>query len=323
MHKNIKTVAGCLSRVTCDITAPEGVDKTLTAFLLYEGESRPATLESADVIIFPAVPYGHYAYEVRCGGKPVAFGHLLVRPSAFPHTDGVVDYTLAADLSTTDAARVEINIAPGPRGPQGEKGEQGEPGTVDAAMLQEAVDAALYTTQEMTHTTRQGTTDINCRWCQIGQDHCPAEGELIAVSIPCRQSANAAMTAEPIYLAIFRETAGGSWEHLGTSLNALSQTPGTTSEWLFEPVTTAGANLILCPMLDRSATQIHTTLVLGARGTGNASAGTYVLNVQGSGESYLISATFRLQTQHPQFCPYDAGLSELLAHKDELLALLA
>lgn len=119
MHKNIKTVAGCLTRVTCDITAPEGVDTTLTAFLVYEGESRPATLESADVIIFPAVPYGHYAYEIRCGGKPVAFGHLLVRPSAFPHTDGVVDYSLAVDLSTTDAAKIAITFNPGPKGESG------------------------------------------------------------------------------------------------------------------------------------------------------------------------------------------------------------
>lgn len=122
MHKNIKTVAGCLSRITCDITAPENVDTTLTAFLVYEGESRPATLESADVIIFPAVPYGHYAYEIRCGGKPVAFGHLLVRPSAFPHTDGVVDYSLAVDLSTAEAAHVELTLTPGPRGPKGEPG---------------------------------------------------------------------------------------------------------------------------------------------------------------------------------------------------------
>ncbi len=122
MHKNIKTVAGCLTRVTCEITAPEGTDTTLSAYLVYEGESRPATLESAGVIIFPAVPYGHYAYEIRCGGKPVAFGHLLVRPSAFPHTDGMVDYTLAADLTTTDAAMLELTLTPGPRGPQGEAG---------------------------------------------------------------------------------------------------------------------------------------------------------------------------------------------------------
>ena len=121
-HYNIKTVAGCLSRVTCEISAPEGVDKTLTACLVYEGESRPATLESADVIIFPAVPYGHYAYEIRCGGKPVAFGHLLVRPSAFPHTDGVVDYRLEVDLSTAEAASVALTLTPGPRGPRGESG---------------------------------------------------------------------------------------------------------------------------------------------------------------------------------------------------------
>lgn len=127
-HKNLKTVAGCLTRVTCNITAPEGVDKTLTAYLVYEGESRPATMESADVIIFPAVPYGHYAYEIRCGGKPVAFGHLIVRPSAFPHTDGVVDFELTADLTTTAAATVEVNLTPGPRGPKGDTGPTGETG---------------------------------------------------------------------------------------------------------------------------------------------------------------------------------------------------
>lgn len=122
MHQNIKTVAGCLTRVTCNISAPQGVDTTLRAYLVYEGESRPATMESADVIIFPAVPYGHYAYEIRCGGKPVAFGHLLVRASAFPHTDGVVDYALGADLSETEALSLSLSLTPGPRGPKGEDG---------------------------------------------------------------------------------------------------------------------------------------------------------------------------------------------------------
>ena len=145
MHKNIKTVAGCLTRVTCDISAPEGTDTTLSAYLVYEGESRPATLESAGVIIFPAVPYGHYAYEIRCGGKPVAFGHLLVRPSAFPHTDGVVDYTLAADLSTTDAAQISLTIAPGPRGP---KGEDGDPAVFAALVAEHADDTTAHVTPE-------------------------------------------------------------------------------------------------------------------------------------------------------------------------------
>ncbi len=136
-HKNIKTVAGCLTRVTCNISAPQGVDTTLRAYLVYEGESRPATMESADVIIFPAVPYGHYAYEIRCGGKPVAFGHLLVRASAFPHTDGVVDYALGANLSETEALSLSLSLTPGPRGPQGEKGEpgaQGAPGEKGAPL---------------------------------------------------------------------------------------------------------------------------------------------------------------------------------------------
>lgn len=145
MHKNIKTVAGCLTRVTCNISAPEGVDTTLRAYLVYEGESRPATMESADVIIFPAVPYGHYAYEIRCGGKPVAFGHLLVRASAFPHTDGVVDYALGADLSETEALSLSLSLTPGPRGP---KGEDGDPAVFAALVSEHADDATAHVTPE-------------------------------------------------------------------------------------------------------------------------------------------------------------------------------
>ncbi len=204
-HKNIKTVAGCLTRVTCDITAPEGTDTTLSAYLVYEDESRPATLESAGVIIFPAVPYGHYAYEVRCGGKPVAFGHLLVRPSAFPHTDGVVDYTLAADLTTTDAALVEITIAPGPRGPQGEKGEQGEPLTyadLTEEQKEELIGPLGYAEVDV---APEGTTEDNYNAYGFGFEM-PRAGRIKGLTLECRDAGTATPENTPVWLKVWRGT---------------------------------------------------------------------------------------------------------------------
>lgn len=204
-HKNIKTVAGCLTRVTCDITALEGTDTTLSAYLVYEGESRPATLESAGVIIFPAVPYGHYAYEIRCGGKPVAFGHLLVRPSAFPHTDGIVDYTLAADLTTTDAARVEITIAPGPRGPQGEKGDKGEPLTyadLTEEQKEELIGPLGYAEVDV---APEGTTEDNYNCYGFGFEM-PREGRIKGLTLECRDAGTATPADEPMWLKVWRGT---------------------------------------------------------------------------------------------------------------------
>ncbi len=353
MHKNIKTVAGCLTRVTCDITAPEGTDTTLSAYLVYEGESRPATLESAGVIIFPAVPYGHYAYEIRCGGKPVAFGHLLVRPSAFPHTDGIVDYTLAADLSTTDAARVEINIAPGPRGPQGEKGEQGEPGPkgdkgdpgaaltyadLTAEQKAELVSTLALEQVELTATTGTGTEDMCIRWAQISLAHEPGlEGALREVAIPCRNSASAELDLQPRHLGLWYEAADGSWPLLAVSTAPATQVPGQFTTWPFAGVPMVpGRKLRMRLLAGADGTWEDSPLVLGGRGTANDSDGCYVQNTSGSSQNYKLEVRFTVSAGVDRYAPAahvedstahmtaeeHAGLAELLANKDALLALL-
>lgn len=123
MHKNIETVAGCLTRLTCEvITADGATPPELTAYVLIEQQSYPARQEPDGVLLFPAVDYGQHLYEVRADGKPVLFGHLLVRPSAFPKDSGVVDYALAIDASQVDGAKITLTLTPGPRGPQGETG---------------------------------------------------------------------------------------------------------------------------------------------------------------------------------------------------------
>lgn len=119
MHKNIQTVAGCITRITCNFTTPDNQAPEITAYCLVEKEYRAATKEAGGVLLFPAMEYGQHLYEVRADGKPVIHGHFLIRPSAFPHEGGVVDYTMNAELGTVEALKIDLLAAPGPRGPQG------------------------------------------------------------------------------------------------------------------------------------------------------------------------------------------------------------
>ncbi len=118
MHKNIKTVAGCITRVTCIFTKADGSSPKIEAYCLVEHEYRAAAKEADNVLSFPAMEYGQHLYEVRADGKPVIHGHFLIRPSAFPHDGGAVDYVLEADLGTVDAY-INLEEVSGPPGPRG------------------------------------------------------------------------------------------------------------------------------------------------------------------------------------------------------------
>lgn len=126
--RNLKTVAGCATRVTVSITAPEGADTELTAYVRAGGESLAANI-SGNEITFPPLEAGEHMYEVRCGGKTIAHGHLFVRQTAYPvgATD-VVDWELDADLTITDAAQINLTLQPGPSGPAGADGQPGPAG---------------------------------------------------------------------------------------------------------------------------------------------------------------------------------------------------
>lgn len=123
MHTNLKTVSGCATRLTVTVTAPEGADKTLTAYCRCCGDSHPATVEG-DTVTFPPLPAGEHLFELRAGGVPVIHGHLIARLSAFPvppmHT---VDHTVTADLDGTTVANLSVTLNQGARGPQGPAGE--------------------------------------------------------------------------------------------------------------------------------------------------------------------------------------------------------
>ena len=116
MQKDIKTVAGCFTNVTCNVTATDGREVELAAYIAIGQERRPVPKRGKNIFVFPAVEYGQHLYEIRADGKPLIFGFLLVRPSAFPVAEGTVDYTLNATLDSIDALHVDIELPPGPRG---------------------------------------------------------------------------------------------------------------------------------------------------------------------------------------------------------------
>ena len=89
-------------------------------------------------------------------------------------------------------------------------------------------------------------------------------------------------------------------------------------------------------MTNRTSTALSTSLILGARGAYNDTDGCYLSNSSGGTEKYLIGAVFTIGTPGPLFTPASheadatlhltadehTALSELLANKDALLALL-
>lgn len=225
---------------------------------------------------------------------------------------------------------------PGPQGEQGIQGEQGEPGIVDEELISTILSNTIYRPEGIEFTTAEGTTSINCRWAQISLVHCPPAGKLKKVTIPCRKTASTEMTTSASYIGIFEEQDNGTFIHVGTSTNTVVQTLGTDSVWLFDNLKLNGRKLRICLMASSTTTELNTSLILSGLGVYNDSDGCYLTNSSGSTEKYLLCATFDLDSPGPLFVPIDhvdditshlsesehTGLSELLANKDALLALL-
>ena len=255
---------------------------------------------------------------------------------------GLTAYEIAVDNGFIGTEEAWLASLKGERGAKGEQGEQGiqgvqgEPGEVDPLVVADAVQEALYEELLSEHTSVVGSTDINCRWAQLSLSHCPPAGNLKSVTIPCRSASNSEMTTAASYLGIFEEDASGNFIHLATSTNAVNQTAGADSLWLFDEVTLSGTKIRLSLMPNRTSTTLSTSLILGARGVYNDTDGCYLSNSSGSSEKYLIGAVFTIGTPGPLFAPAShqsdttihlsaeehASLAELLARKDALLALL-
>lgn len=115
---NIKTASGCVTRLTVNVTAPEGVTTALTGFVRVQGVPQPAQVIEPGVLLLPAAEPGEYLYEVRAGGCVAAFGHLLVRQSAYPATGDTIEAQIDADL-TQSGGIFDVTLTEGARGKEG------------------------------------------------------------------------------------------------------------------------------------------------------------------------------------------------------------
>ena len=217
MHTNLKTVSGCATRLTVTVTAPEGADKTLTAYCRCCGDSRQATVEG-DTVTFPPLPAGEHLYELRAGGIPVIHGHLISRQSAFPMPSGsTIDHAISATIDGTTVANITVTMTAGPRGPQGEPGRDGDtPGLDVEAYTGDATGRAVFNRAVYAAGIFPG-------------------GRLMRLVIPARPNGN---PDTPAFLGVFQpgENAAApvaDWNFLGSSSTAEYQVDGTDTTWEF------------------------------------------------------------------------------------------
>lgn len=277
MHTNLKTVSGCATRLTVTVTAPEGADKTLTAYCRCCGDSHPATVEG-DTVTFPPLPAGEHLFELRAGGVPVIHGHLIARPSAFPvppmHT---VDHTVTADLDGTTVANLSVTLNQGARGPQGEPGAPGEAPRLPWEM-----------------TTGVGDSNANVATMVLHQKYL-TPGLLTEVSIMARPNNTA---GQGVAMQVLQQQEGGGnnpegWELLGTSTNAVNQVFNTYGTWEFDGIILAAGR----PVCFKTVNADGASTNIGLKGFGRPADDTVscIRAASGTSANYIPQAIIRMR----------------------------
>lgn len=226
--------AGQAGKLIFNITAPEGVETTLQGAVMVAGHAVPMVATPAGELLVPALPAGCYRFECRACGATVLCGELDVHPSPLAGTPGQTSWSVAADL-TQPLQAVAVTFLGGPQGPKGERGEKGEPGeqgpagkdAPGVAEIVEAMQAARTTEQSIPTSTAAGGNAMFI----AARLPAPATGKLVRLSLVCRTSGS--ICPQPLYLVV-RTLSGGSWQTLGTSINACTQQAGKVSEWQFD-----------------------------------------------------------------------------------------
>lgn len=186
-----------------------------------------------------------------------------------------------------------------------------------AQAVGDMVDASLNNTVTEPHTTATGSDNANFKWCQFAPTRILA-GTVAAISMPCRTIASSLITTSPVYLSVFQLNAGGEYEHVGTSENAVVQAIGQTSRWTFRKLPLTDRTLRLCPVPD-TATKWTDKLVLGGRVTSISGEDSKITPISGSG-AYIAEAVLEYACQEPKYATAPAverHVSDTTAHITE------
>lgn len=252
---------------------------------------------------------------------------------------GLSAYALAVRQGFEGTEDAWLASLKGEPGEQGEKGDSGEVSNIEEVAQATVAILAQPVSNTRTLYTCTGTDNANFNWAQIDSEHLRA-GEVAAVEMPCRLTAIDGLTATPLYMSIWQRNLATDTDltWLATSTNAVSQVVGSTGRWLFDGLTLNGQDIRICFVSD-PATQWDASKSMGGRviacsdGTTNGcrihtqSGNTnhlVELHIDFVEESYIFTPGLHLRdTTLHLTADEHAGLAQLLARKDELLALLS
>lgn len=219
---------------------------------------------------------------------------------------------------SNDAALVTESFKGAPAGSSASRGLSDR----QAAAVGEIVEASLNGTVIEPHTTATGTDNANFKWCQMAPTRI-LSGTVAVISMPCRTTASPLITTSPVYLSVFQLNAGGEYEHVGTSENAVVQTIGQTSRWTFRRLQLTGRTMRLCPVPDTTS-EWTDKLVLGGRVTPVSGEDSKITPISGSG-AYVAEAVLEYARQQPKYATapaVESHVSDTTAHitADERIA---
>ncbi len=246
---------------------------------------------------------------------------------------GLSAYDVAVDNGFVGTESAWLASLKGERGSKGEQGEPGKDADVEAIVNQAVAEVTTQAYEPMHASTAEGTDNAEFYWCEIFAGHIPT-GRLTSLALQCRGGAANKMSTSACYLGIWELNDAGEPVLLGVSTNTAVQAVGQNIHWAFDSVPLSGRTLRLCLLPSRDAEWLSGDLCFGARVSPCSDSCCMVMT---SPQSYLPQVVFSYDSPLPRFAPAShvsdtelhlsaserAGLAQLLARKDELLALLS
>lgn len=128
---------GQTGQLKFDFITSTGVPPVAVGGILVNGRNVPMVAGADSILYIPVLPPGVYLMEVRCNGATVLYSELEVLASPLGMVDGVVMWSVTADL-TQPLPVQQVVLHEGPQGEKGEPGAQGAPGATAYDMARAA-----------------------------------------------------------------------------------------------------------------------------------------------------------------------------------------
>lgn len=359
MHKNLPTVEGLKTRFLCSISAAEGTNTTLAGYVKVGGESLPMTAGGENELVAPATAAGDYLYELRAGGSVVLWGHLCARPSAFPAEEDATAIEVAATITGETAVAVSITLKEGPQGPKGDtgepgpqglqgpkgdKGDKGDPLTYTDLTEEQRVGLVEPLVYEAATDSPDVSTEDNYKAYGFGCVMARG-GKVEALTLQSRANGQSTPTGTLVWVKVWR---GASQQLIAVSENSQQYAEDAALHYTFAEAFAVdeGEELRISyhteEGLDTTAYQMGVECRVRVTAKEPTTPGGMLGDQGGYGaegstaqRSWVPLYTWQMQVE--RFAPAEhaedevkhltteerAGLAELLARKDELLALLA